>query len=572
MTDFSILTKEQCLEKLLESGKIPKDKLAELNDIARKGKHSIFQLIMEQELINDAELIDFLSRHVGIPLLNLTSMRVPRNLISLIPKKLIERYQIIPIGKIGNSLTVAVSDPFEIMVRDELRDLTQCFVEFVLCAPKSISAAIESYYGESSNLEEVLDGINEDNLQVIREDADEFAKTEKAGADVSDAPVVKMVQLIIDEAVRRRASDIHFEPYETDFRVRYRIDGALHESFSNSRELYGALIARVKIMSQLDITEKRLPQDGRFRIQVRDKEIDFRVSVLPIYHGEKVVLRVLDKGGIKSGLGNLGFSEKPTQAFAEAIKNPYGMILVTGPTGSGKSTTLYTILSTLNTPDRNIMTIEDPVEYSVEGITQTQVHQEVEMTFANGLRALLRQSPDVILIGEIRDTETADIGVKAALTGHLVFSTLHTNSAAGAMTRLIDMGVEPFLIANSVICVAAQRLIKRICESCKEKTDLSEEVLRRCGIQPSQMKNIVAHKGRGCTKCNHTGYYGRCGVIEVLKVDSEIRNLIIQKKSSDEIERKAIAAGMETLFENAFELFKSGVTTMEEVLRVTAKE
>ncbi|MFA7001356.1 MAG: GspE/PulE family protein, partial [Candidatus Omnitrophota bacterium] len=524
-------------------------------------------------VLPEAQALSFLSEQTGVPILNLASLRIPGTLINMVPKKLVEKYHILPVGRIGNAISVVTSDPFEIMAVDELRDLTKCSVQLVLGSPKLISAAVESYYGDASNMEDVLGGIDDDELEVVRAtEGEEGGPEVRTGSSVDDAPVVKMVKLIIEEAVRMRASDIHFEPYERAFRVRYRIDGALRESFSHARDLYGALVARVKIISNLDITEKRLPQDGRFRIRLPSKEIDFRVSVLPIYHGEKMVLRVLDKGGVKSGLGNLGFSEKPTQAFAEAVKNPYGMILVTGPTGSGKSTTLYTILGTLNTPERNIMTIEDPVEYQVEGITQTQVHTEVGMTFAGGLRALLRQSPDVILIGEMRDTETADIGVKAALTGHLVFSTLHTNSAAGAMTRLIDMGVEPFLIANSVICVAAQRLVKKVCEFCKSEEKLSEALIRRCGLPAEKFHGVTAYRGRGCAKCNKTGYYGRQGVIEVLKVDSEIRNMIIQRKASDEIERKAIANGMETLFENAFGLLVRGTTTLDEVLRVTARE
>lgn len=562
---------ETLIQKLVKEGRLTHAQAQECTENARKQKKTVFQLMLEKELMGEEDIVEFLGRELQIPRLNLTALRVPKEMIRLVPKKIVDRYQILPLSRIQNLLSVATSNPFEIMLYDDLKELTNCDVSLVLVPPKAITAAIDNYYAESANLESLLEGIDEDeDIEVVK-----VGKTEggpegpvKVG---DDAPVVKMVNLILHEAIRMRASDIHLEPYEKDFRVRYRIDGGLKESFSHSREHYGSLVARVKIMAQLNITEKRLPQDGRFRVNLQKREIDFRVSILPTYHGEKIVLRVLDKAGVKAGLDKLGFSEKPTAVFAEAIKHPYGMILVTGPTGSGKSTTLYTILGTMNTPDRNIMTVEDPVEYQVEGITQTQVNAEVGLTFASGLRSLLRQSPDIVLVGEIRDTETADIGVKAALTGHLVFSTLHTNSAAGAMTRLIDMGVEPFLIASSVICVAAQRLMKKICPHCKEPYKIPDEVLRRCKLKSADLADLTGYKGKGCAKCNNTGYYGRLGTIEVLKMEPEIRELVLKRSSSDIIEKVAIEKGMETLFENAFGLFKKGLTTLEEVLRVSSK-
>jgi type IV pilus assembly protein PilB len=431
---------------------------------------------------------------------------------------------------------------------------------------------VEQYYSESANLDEILDGIDEDSLEVVHtKDADDKEKTDDKTSSES-APVVRMVNLILDEALKSRASDIHFEPYEREFRVRYRIDGALKETFRHSRDLYTSLVARVKIISSLDITEKRVPQDGRFRIVRRGKEIDFRVSILPNYFGEKIVLRILDRSGVRAGLEKLGLSEKPTQILADAIRHPYGLILITGPTGSGKSTTLYTVLNTLNTPDRNIMTIEDPVEYQIEGITQTQVHSEVGLTFATGLRCLLRQSPDIVLVGEIRDGETADIAVKASLTGHLVFSTLHTNSAAGAVTRLMDMGVEPFLIASSAVAVGAQRLMKRICQYCKAKADVSDDLLRRAGLKRADLEGVEPLRGKGCAKCNGTGYFGRLATIELMAVDSDIRDLVIQRKSSNVIHELAVKKGMETLYDNAFAIFKKGLTTLDEVLRIASKE
>ncbi len=567
------LSKERLAKSLVEDGKLDAKQLEELIQLGRKEKKSIFQLLVDKDIMKEEEVVDFLSDRLSLPTLNLASYRIPKEILALVPKKIAERYQCIPLAKIHRVLTVLTSNPFDLMLRDDLKGITKCDVGFVLASPKVVTTALENYYGDSARLEELLEGMDDESLEVVKEEKKDLEKA--GGAELSagaqDAPVIRMVNVILEGAIRSRASDIHFEPYEHNFRVRYRIDGSLKESFAHTCELYGSLVARVKIMSQMDITEKRVPQDGRFRAKIHGREIDFRVSVLPVYHGEKVVLRVLDKGGVKSGLQHLGFTERPTSIFAQAVKFPYGMILVTGPTGSGKSTTLYTILNTLNTPDRNIMTIEDPVEYQVEGITQTQVLSEVGLNFASGLRCLLRQSPDIILVGEIRDGETADIAVKAALTGHLVFSTLHTNSAAGAVTRLIDMGVEPFLIASSVICVAAQRLMRKICQYCKTPCEVPEDVLRRCKLKTSDLKDVEVFKGKGCAKCNDTGYYGRLGTIEVLRIDSDIRNMVIQRKSSDAIEQRAVEKGMETLFENALGLFKKGLTTLEEVMRVTSK-
>ncbi len=568
------VSKEKLMELLVEEKKLDGKQVKEVLEQARKSKKSVFWSLVEKDMVKEDDMVGFLSENLDIPTLNVQALRVGKEITRLVPKKIVEKYHILPLAKLQRLLTVATSDPFDLLFIDDLRELTKCDVVFVLVSPKTLGTCIESYYAESANMETLLEGIDEEDIEVVRQGEDkdpkENASNLKAGAE--DAPVVKMVNVILDEALRQRASDIHFEPYEKYFRVRYRIDGALKETLSHSREHYGSVVARTKIMSTLDITEKRLPQDGRFRARIGGKEVDFRVSILPTYHGEKIVLRVLDKGGLKSGLDKLGFTEKPTSVFADAIKHPYGMILVTGPTGSGKSTTLYTILNTLNTPDKNIMTIEDPVEYQVEGITQTQVNSEVGLTFASGLRSLLRQSPDIVLVGEIRDTETADIAVKAALTGHLVFSTLHTNSAAGAMTRLIDMGVEPFLIASSVIAVAAQRLMRKICQYCKAECKISDEIMRRCKLKPDDLKGVTPYKGTGCAKCNNTGYFGRLATIEVMKLDPDIRELVIQKKSSDVIGKVAIEKGMETLFGNAFGLFKKGLTSMDEVLRVTSQE
>ena len=573
---ISSLSKDKLVEIFLREHKLNAKQVEEITALSRSQKKPFFHLLIEKQILPEDDVIDFMSEHLQMPSLNLNACKVPKEIIKIVPKKIAERYQVFPISRINNFLTVATSNPFELMGHDDLKGVTQCEICLVLVSPRMISQAIENYYAESADLDEVLEGIDENSLELIRQKGDEGG--EDVNADLSavgkaqDAPVVRMVNLILDEGLRLRASDIHLEPYEKNFRVRYRIDGTLKESFAHSRELYAGLVARLKIISQLDMTQKRLPQDGRFRVYIREREIDFRVSLLPTYYGEKVVLRVLDRSGVRAGLNKLGFRERTIETFSKAIKHPYGMILVTGPTGSGKSTTLYSIMNELNTPHRNLMTIEDPVEYQIGGITQTQVNPDVGLTFAAGLRSLLRQSPDIILVGEIRDSETADIAVKAALTGHLVFSTLHTNSAAGAVTRLVDMGVEPFLIASSVVCVAAQRLVRKICDGCKAPYEVPADLLKRCKLKPSDIAQVKSFKGKGCAKCNKTGYYGRQGAIEVLTVSSTLREMIIQRKSSAEIHQVAVQEGMQNLFENAVEIFKNGQTTLEEVLRVASPE
>ena len=388
------------------------------------------------------------------------------------------------------------------------------------------------------------------------------------------APIVKMVDLILAEALKKRASDVHIEPTEKELRIRYRIDGSLQEAFSLPKRNQNAVLTRLKIMSRLDITESRLPQDGRFKVKLDNKEIDFRVSVLPLNYGGKFVLRALDKSNLGVGLEKLGFLKETLEIFNEGLKRPYGMMLITGPTGSGKSTTLYSILNRLNTPEKNIITIEDPVEYQVEGITQIQARPEIGLTFATGLRGLLRQSPDVIMVGEIRDFETADIAIKASLTGELVLSTLHTNDAAGAITRLIDMGVEPFLIASSVILAAAQRLCRRICPYCKTKVDIPASVFERVGVSKKELEESKVDKffkGKGCNRCNDTGYYERMGTLEILLIDDKIRDMIIKCVPSDQIKEYAVKHGMSTLRNNALKKFFNGDTTLEEVIRITTE-
>ncbi len=560
-----MLLKERLIEILTKQGLVKITDLEKVMEQHKKGEGKLSELLIREGFISEHDLTMLLSTELNLPVLNLSLMTIDSKVLELIPRKIAEKFEVIPIARIGKILTLAMSDPLNVLALDEVQGFTQCTLRPVICTQRDLHTALEKYYSDIQEMDSLIDEAD-DELQVIHE-GDEAKNTEDA-ALIEDAPIVKMVDLFFLEAIRKRASDIHFEPYEQFFRVRYRVDGDLLQSYTPPRNMHGPILARLKILAGMDITEHRKPQDGRFKIKILGKDIDFRFSVLPMVHGEKGVLRVLDKSNLSLSMADLGFLPQPQEALERAISKPYGMIVLTGPTGSGKSTTLYTVMSRLNTPERNIMTIEDPVEYQVEGITQTQVAPDIGLTFSQGLRALLRQSPDVILIGEIRDNETADIAAKAALTGHLVFSTLHTNSAAGGITRLLDMKVEPFLIASSINLLAAQRLIRKICSFCKEERDVPKEVLQRLQVKADILKDVHSFYGHGCEKCGNTGFYGRLAVLETLELDDEIRQMVIERKSSDAIQQAAQKKGMRLLFENAMEQFKRGNTTLEEVFRV----
>ncbi|MBD3426186.1 MAG: type II secretion system protein GspE [Candidatus Omnitrophica bacterium] len=563
--------REKIIDALKESGLIEQKKLDSLiKESGQGGERDIVKKLISGEIIDEDHLLPLLSQALGIPSIDMSRVNLDKESMSLIPEKVMRRHGFIPISRIGKQLTLAVSDPTDILAIDDVKVLTKCDVEIVLASRKDLQEALKSYYGEAE------------------EDFSEIIKEEEAGTDVElvgdidsfdvqeitkkseAAPIVKIVGLIISEAIKKRASDIHIEPLERSLRVRYRIDGVLHEEFDLPKKNQNAIIARLKIMSKMDITETRVPQDGRFRIQLEGKEIDFRVSVLPLTSGNKIVLRALDKSNLSLGLDTLGFLPGPLADFKEAISRPFGIILVTGPTGSGKSTTLYSILNELNVPERNIVTIEDPVEYQVQGLTQMATHEDIGLDFATGLRSMLRQSPDVIMVGEIRDFETADIAIKASLTGQLVFSTLHTNDAVGAITRLENMGVEPFLISSSLIMTCAQRLMRRICPNCKVAADIPKEVIEDIREKYPEAREVdTFYKGKGCGKCNHTGYRGRMGTLETVLVDDTIRDMIHKKRSEEEIKEHLRSKGVKALRGNAMIKFIRGDTTLEEVLRIT---
>lgn len=535
------------------------------------------KILVNKGIISQNDLAALLSAELNIPVLSMAKFKIDPSIVKLIPEKIARQYILIPISKMGNSLTVCMSDPLNVFAIDDIKTLTDFDIGPAISTEKEILDAINTYYTIDSGqladlLKEAQAADDPESIIVQKPDAETDVNIEETTQLSKIPPIVKVVNLMLNEALEKRASDIHIEPQDDRLRIRYRVDGTMHEAFNLPKKDQNAILTRLKIMSGLDITQWRLPQDGRFRVKHHDKEIDFRVSVLPLTHGGKIVLRALDKSSLTIGLDRLGFLPEALELLMTAISKPYGMILLTGPTGSGKSTSLYSILTQLNTSEKNIVTIEDPVEYQIEGITQMQVNSEIKLTFASGLRSVLRQSPDIVLIGEIRDFETADIAIKASLTGQLLLSTLHTNDAIGAIARLTDMGVEPFLIASSLIAVAAQRLCRKVCPHCKELAQIRPSVIERLGIKLDSKKQDKTYTGKGCDKCDHTGYSGRMGILEIFLVDDTIKQMIISRASEDNIREYLQKKGMQTLRDNAIHKWLNGETTLEEVLRITTEE
>ena len=527
--------------------------------------------------LEESQLINFLSRQYGVPSVNLDEIEVAEDISGLIPREVAERHNLMPIAREGSTIIVAMTDPGNIYAMDDLKFLTGLNVESVVASETAIKAAIEKYYGDVKVTSD-LDGIIR---EMEAEDEDELSMAAEAEKiDVNDltkqteeAPVVRLVNMILVDAVKRQASDIHIESYEKDFRVRYRMDGVLYEIMRPPMRFRNAITSRLKIMAELDIAERRLPQDGRIRMVMgQKKEVDFRVSVLPCLFGEKIVLRILDKGALKLSLDAIGFEKEPLRLFREGINQPWGMVLVTGPTGSGKSTTLYSAMSELNVPDTNISSAEDPVEMNITGINQVHVREDIGLTFASALRSFMRQDPDIIMVGEIRDFETAETAVKAALTGHLVMSTLHTNDAPSTINRLLNMGIEPFLLTATLVCILAQRLVRKICVECKEPFPIDKKVLRDIGFSAEMAETVQPMKGRGCKNCNGTGYRGRAGLYEVMQMTDEIKEFVLQGYSSIELKREAMKAGMMTLRQAGLAKVAAGTATVEEVLRVTVAD
>jgi type IV pilus assembly protein PilB len=527
--------------------------------------------------LTDEDVTNFLSRQYGVPAINLSYFEIDPAVVKLIPFETAKRYQILPLSRVGASLTIAMVDPTNVFAMDDIKFMTGFNIEPVVASESSILAGIDKAYG-TSNSEEDLEAVMQSMSELTEDDVELQGEQQEIGLKeleqaADEAPVVKLVNVVLSDAVKRGASDIHIEPYEKEFRVRFRIDGVLQSIMSPPMKLKDAITSRIKIMSKLDISEKRLPQDGRIMLKMniggRKKQLDFRVSTLPTLWGEKIVLRLLDKENLRLDMTKLGFEPESLEKFEKAILKPYGMVLVTGPTGSGKTNTLYSSISRLNQPDTNIMTAEDPVEFQLQGVNQVQMKEQIGLNFAAALRSFLRQDPNIILVGEIRDFETAEIAIKAALTGHLVLSTLHTNGAPETITRLMNMGIEPFLVATSVHLICAQRLVRRICKDCAEVVEVPVQTLIDAGFTPEEAKTVKIQKGKGCGVCNNTGYKGRAGLYEVMEVDDEIKELVLVGASAVELKKKAIEHGMLTLRRSGLIKVAAGITTLEEVARET---
>jgi type IV pilus assembly protein PilB len=558
-------------ELLVREKLISLQQLRKAQEEQKKSGSNLGYTLAKLGYISDGEITSFLSTQYRLPAINLDEYEIDAEVVKLVSRDVCEKHRIIPVSRSGSSLIVAMSDPTNLNAIDDIKFLTGFNVEPVVSSETSIQAAIERYYSAGPSYEEVMADLDlgDDDIDFGSDEEEVNAmELERASAD---APVVRLVNVLLLNAIRKGASDIHCEPYEKKLRIRYRIDGVLHEEMTPPLRLKAAMVSRLKIMSSLDIAERRLPQDGRIKLKLgKGREMDFRVSVLPTMWGEKVVMRLLDKGNLQLDMAKLGFDPAPLADFKWAIDQPWGMVLVTGPTGSGKTTTLYSALSDLNKPGVNISTAEDPVEYNLHGINQVQMHDEIGLNFAMALRAFLRQDPDIIMVGEIRDFETAEIAVKASLTGHMVLSTLHTNDAPATISRLLNMGVEPFLVTASVNLVLAQRLARKICVDCKKPVDIDHQALLDLGMSEEQLAaNPQIMKGAGCQTCNGSGYKGRVALYEVMRFRDELKERVLQGASSAELKQAAIQSGMLTLRMSGITKILAGVTTPEEILRVT---
>ncbi len=555
-------------DMLVKAGLITREQLDKALQQQQSGGGRIGTNLVKLGFIGEDDITSFLSRQYGVPSINLSHFDIDPNVIKLIPSEIAQKHQVIPINRTGNVLTIAMADPSNIFAIDDIKFMTGYKVEPVVAAETSIKNSINKNYDSAGMVEDIMKDFDDKDIQALAE-GDDSINVAELGKAAEDAPVVKLVNLILTDAIKKSASDIHIEPYEKSFRVRYRIDGILYDVMQPPTRLKAAITSRIKIMSNLDIAERRLPQDGRIKIKMGGKEMDYRVSTLPTLFGEKVVMRLLDKGNLQLDMNKLGFGQQALTDFETGLFMPFGMVLVTGPTGSGKTTTLYSALSRLNTVDTNIMTAEDPVEFNLGGINQVQTKAEIGLTFAAALRSFLRQDPDVIMVGEIRDYETAEIAVKAALTGHLVLSTLHTNDAPGTISRLLNMGVEPFLVAASANVIVAQRLARRVCQQCKEIVPVPPPALLNVGFSPEDAKTLKTYKGKGCMTCTDTGYKGRVALYEVMIIKDNIKEAVLQGASVMELRELGRRNGMQTLREAGLQKIREGMTSVEEVLRVT---
>ena len=560
---------------LVREGLIDNEQLARALQEQKGSNDKLGSILVKLSFVTEENLIAFLSRQYGIQSITLSQLDIDPDVLKLVPEQIARKYEVLPVKLQGNTLTLAMGDPTNVFALDDVGFMTNLQVIPAVASQAAIRQAIDrSYDSKGGGIADIVSEMEGAAADVELVEGDEEAAASKVDVfelkeSADEAPVVRLINMILVDAIRRGASDIHLEPYEKVFRVRFRVDGVLHEIMTPPKRLEAALTSRVKIMASLDIAERRLPQDGRIKLRFNQREIDFRVSTLPTIYGEKTVMRILDKDSLQLDLTMLGFDSWSLEQFTKAIHNPYGMILITGPTGSGKTTTLYSAIHTINSPDINIMTAEDPVEYNLRGVNQVQINEEIGRTFASALRAFLRQDPDVILVGETRDLETAQIGIRAALTGHLVLTTLHTNDCPSTVARLLDMGIPPFLVSSSLPLILAQRLGRKVCKDCKQPYDADEETLVPYGHVPQGLGKISFYKGKGCATCNFTGMKGRVAIYEVMPINQDIRDLIIRNAPAVEIGEAAQRQGMRTLRQNALQKVIDGGMTIEEVLRVT---
>jgi type IV pilus assembly protein PilB len=565
---------ERIADVLIEDGLLLPSQLEEAVGLQQKEGGRLLKILTDKQFVTDQDMTVSMGRCLNTPLINLSKVRVPEEIMSLVPRELAKANKLVPIARLNGKLFVAMADPTNVLAVDDVKRRVQLDIIPMIATERAVSDALAGVHHGSAKMAEVLKQAAEeaaaaDDVEVQSKRNDEI-DLDRLATDSEDAPVIKIVNLILVQAVKEKASDIHIEPFQKILKLRYRIDGELIAAESPPKALQLAITSRIKILAGLNIAERRIPQDGRFRIKVLGKDVDLRVSILPTAYGEKIVIRILDKAALTGSIDQMGMDESTLDKFKKAIDAPHGMILVTGPTGSGKTTTLYSVLQELNSPQYNIVTVEDPIEYELTGINQVSVRNDIGLDFASALRSILRQDPDIVMVGEIRDNETADIAVKAALTGHQVLSTLHTNDAAGAITRLDDMGIEPFLISSSVIMACAQRLVRRICSNCREEFVPEPEMIGRLGVEMPE--GAVFYHGGGCDRCKHRGYLGRLALIEALPVSEAIRRLIIKRASSAVVKNQAISEGMRTLRMVGIDKALEGVTTLEEIWRVTAED
>lgn len=569
---------ERIADALIEDGLLTTQQVEELLAQQKKEGTRFIKLVVEKSFVSESDLTVSMGRVLNVPPINLARITIPSEVAELLPREVVHNHKIIPVSRLENKLFLAMADPLNVLAVDDVKRITKLEVSTLIASEKAIMDKLNNLdAAKGGSMEDIIQDAQKrgdaedsaDSLETVKE-AVEDVNLDQLAASSEEAPVIKLANIILVQAIKDRASDIHIEPFEKVLRLRYRVDGVLMDATPPPKQLQLALASRFKIMSSLDIAERRLPQDGRMRVRVGGKDFDLRVSIMPTVHGEKIVLRVLDKSNLSASIDKLGLDPDTFQQFKSAVDAPHGLILVTGPTGSGKTTTLYSALNELNNPVYNIITVEDPVEFQIPGINQVPVKKEIGLSFANALRSILRQDPDIIMIGEIRDTETAEIAIEAALTGHQVLSTMHCNDAPGAIARLDDMGIAPFLISSSVILSCAQRLMRRICSHCKEPVTYPPKMFQELNIDPSILDGVTLYRGRGCDRCKNSGYAGRLAVIEAMTISDEIRKLIIARANTREMGKIAIGQGMRTLRMVALDRARDGISTLEQVLLLTA--